>query len=150
MTRYNNNQEYAELKNQNNSFKFISWFEDWRKKKKEREKRVVYDLERRRKIKMKNTKQRIKVKEHFQLRRDPSKRPWWNTERCTEYFQNLKWIKFSMPFRRSSYAVVCYLNKLSAIYVEAPNRECDSVSIRLRINWIHLLLWCTKTLPPVK
>ena len=28
---YNNNQEYAELKNQNNSFKFISWFQDWRR-----------------------------------------------------------------------------------------------------------------------
>ena len=41
MTKYNNNQEYAELKNQNNSFKFISWFQDWKK-----EKRWVTDLQR--------------------------------------------------------------------------------------------------------
>jgi len=41
----------------------------------EGEKCEVTDLERRTQIKMKNTKQRIKVKEHFQLRRDPSKRP---------------------------------------------------------------------------
>ena len=39
--RHNNNQEYAELKNQNNSFKFISWFQDWKK-----EKRWVTDLQR--------------------------------------------------------------------------------------------------------
>ena len=39
--KYNNNQEYAELKNQNNSFKFISWFQDWKK-----EKRWVTDLQR--------------------------------------------------------------------------------------------------------
>ena len=77
----------------------------------EGEKCEVKDLERRRKIKMKNTKQRIKVKNisswDVTPRRDPDE-----IRNNIHNFQKFEVKKIFNAFRRSSYAVVCYLNKV--------------------------------------